>query len=284
MLASNASSHAPMVVIGAQKSGTATLSEDIARCAGFEIDLVRKEESMLLEYDGSDRLARKISHFFTPEKRGCVVVDVSTLYTTAPANTVPVDKVIELMPDLKIVYILREPLARALSHHRQDTLIGLTKAAADDALKSDSTFVENSLYGKQLLLWSRYVPAQNIHLIKFEDYIANRVETVRNLCEFAGVDSSGCERIDSDKAFNVTGARPKFHPWIHRILASKIYHQLVRKRVNSQFRNKLKKSVAKPNDSRESVISEDTQIFLAELFKSDYELLKSIYPDAPQWT
>ena len=273
----------PMVVIGAQKAGTATLSADLFCCDGFEIDLVRKEESELLTLNRSVQINNRTLERFTPKQTGKVVVDVSTLYSTFPEHTVPLQQIAKLLPEMKIVYILRHPLQRTLSHHRQDTLIGVSTLSAEEAITPGSTYLENSLYGKQLSLWTKHFPVENIMLIKFEDYISDRIGTVRRICAFSGVTDQGCDSIQPNQALNVTANRPKFHPWIHRILSSKIYHQYVRKKVPSDIRNKFKTSVSLPNDSKKGVISETKLKELNNIFISDRDLLNSLHTNAPSW-
>lgn len=272
-----------MVVIGAQKSGTATLSVDLSRCKHFELDLVKKEESPLLAFGTSAARDASLLDSLSPEKQQNVYVDVSTLYAVE-GTTVPVGKVTASIPHIKIAYILREPLSRALSHYRQECLTGKEKLTAAEAITPDSDYVCNSLYGQQLKKWADFVPAENIKIVKFEEYINNRVDTIRELCDFAEIPDEGCEAIERDIAHNVTAARPRFHPWIHRILSTNTYHRLVRKNLDPNTRDRLKRVISLRNNSASATVEPQLERELRAIFDQDNEVLRSIIPDAPCWT
>lgn len=279
---SNLESSGTLVVIGAQKSGTATLSVDISKCRHFEMDLVRKEESPLLRIGKSVAEDAKIFSSIKPKSRRNVYVDVSTLYTVN-GRSVPVQSVVRNVPNIKVVYILREPMARALSHHRQETLTGKETRTAEDALTPNSDYVQNSLYGHHLSRWVKFLPVENIKVLRFEDYIQYRAEVLRDLCRFAGVPDTGCDAIEQEVAHNVTASRPRFHPLVHKALSSDIYHRLVRKKMNAEVRGRFKKLFSLPNKTQSSAVERGLEDRLREIFEQDNRLLRSLISDAPRW-
>lgn len=274
---------APIVVIGSQKSGTTTLMQDLMKCGGFEIDFSTKEESILLKLDGNSKHAEAVHQFFTPKNSGNRVVDVSTLYTKHPQVTVDVKTVANILPNVQLIYIVREPMARALSHYQQDKLIGKTTLPVEQAITVDSKYMTNSLYGQQLSIWAEHIDTSRILLVKFEDYVADRQKTVDEICTFAGITQKDSAPIDTDAAFNVTKNRPKFHPIVHKILATDAYHKLVRKNLPSNTREKIKIFFSIKNNAKTASISLEQQTKLTSVFQKDHEKLLRLYPKAPNW-
>lgn len=273
----------PIVVIGSQKSGTTTLMKDLLKCEGFEIDFSTKEESILLKLGEDSRHVDTVRQFFTPDNPNNRVVDVSTLYTKSPQIQVNIQAVTDALPNIKLIYIVRERLARALSHYQQDKLIGKTSLPVEKAITLESKYVTNSLYGKQLSIWNDHVDINNILLVKFEDYIAHRQETIDEICDFSGVNQEKIVSIDSSSAFNVTKRRPKFHPLIHRILSTEAYHKLVRKNLPNNTRDKIKRLFLVKNNTEVTTLSIEKKSELILHFKNDQEKLLQLHPNAPTW-
>lgn len=271
----------PLVVIGAQKCGTATLMHDLNACKHLNVNLNEKESSPLLMRRGLLFGKENLNKLKSIDNN--VVVDISTLYTFLPVHRVPVDEVRELLPDAKFLYLMREPLNRALSHHSHDRVLGLTTQSAESDLHLASSYVANSLYASQLRPWLAYFPEDRFSLIKFEDYITDRQQTIRAICEFSGVPDIGVKNIDPDSVANETANRPRFPPIVAAAIRSSFYQKYIKKRIAGSVRNKLKGGLGKTHDMQTSKISASHAAQLQEVFAIDALMLKTQFTDPPQW-
>ena len=123
-------------------------------------------------------------------------------------------------------------------------------------------------------------------MVKFEDYVKNRVSTVKNICEFAGCNSSGAELINANAAYNVTSTRAKIHPLVSVFQKSYVYRHWIKALIGVHVRQKMKSLSEVKNNSDNSDKSElpaAHQKILLDVFIADYKLLTGIYPNAPNW-
>jgi hypothetical protein len=118
----------------------------------------------------------------------------------------------DLVPDALIVALLRDPVARAYSHHRHMVRLGYEPFSLEDALDAEAdrcrldweriaedptyrplnllrfSYVERGHYARQLDSWFDAYPSQAILLIASEDLFTSTRETFRRVQEFLGLD------------------------------------------------------------------------------------------------
>lgn len=199
------------LIIGAAKAGTTTLYKDLdthpriyfpfhkePACLAHDPILTPEglaDYARLFEEAGDDQLAGEASTAYTKMLRN----------TNAPAYARRV-----LGDRVRLIYIMREPVSRAISMHGHLYNDGLLPRAFDDALKLEDErlgdLINIGLYGEQLGPWIEQFGRDAIHLIVFEEYIRDRVETISKVCEHLGLEPRP-DLIEVDKKYNVTDAR-----------------------------------------------------------------------------
>ena len=103
--------------------------------------------------------------------------------------------------DLKLIYIVRDPVDRIVSQYVHEFSVGLVKEPIDEAIVKYARYVDTSCYYLQLQEWLRVFPHSNVLLLKFEDYFANREAEYAKVCRFLGATSEGT-RLDIGRAAN----------------------------------------------------------------------------------
>lgn len=109
-------------------------------------------------------------------------------------------------PQAKILMILREPIARAISHYKMDRAIGLVRApfgeliaaeraALSDAAKSAHWYIRLGLYAAQVERYLNEFPREQVKIVLFEDMKTLRQQTLRDIESFLGV-SHQVEHLD----------------------------------------------------------------------------------------
>src|SRR5262245_60208451 len=100
------------LVIGAMKSGTTTFYHDLA--AHPDVFLAEKELGAL----SRDVATVEYASYFKRAKPEQLCGDVSTTYSMCPDVSGVADRAKKnLSRNTKIIYLVREPVARAISHH-----------------------------------------------------------------------------------------------------------------------------------------------------------------------
>jgi hypothetical protein len=193
-------SHFPpeVFIIGAQKCGTTSLASLLD--ANPEICLSEPKESNYYSVNQERDESWYRECFADPE---LTLVDASTTYTMASLddralnaeggrhrqNGVP-GRIHAARPDAKLIYIIREPVARTYSHFWHNRKYGYEKRPLKAAIERDPLYLHISMYYAQLELYLALFPREQLLIVQFEELVRDQL-TVLNRCEaFIGVTPS----------------------------------------------------------------------------------------------
>ena len=99
-----------------------------------------------------------------------------------------------LLPNAKLIAILREPAGRLISDYWFKVQGGRTCGDPEDYFytKQATDGVRWGLYAKHLRRWLSVFPRDQLHVVLFEEYIApgTRQQVVDGICRFLGVEPS----------------------------------------------------------------------------------------------
>lgn len=103
------------------------------------------------------------------------------------------ERILDYRADIKLVLLLREPIARAISNHRHEVRIG--HLTGDDlsferGLSNNPAYINQGLYGTHLERWLRVFPRNQIHLVFFDDILADRAKCARAVFRFLDIDQA----------------------------------------------------------------------------------------------
>ena len=149
------------------KSGTTTLEGVLARLPGVAIT-AEKESSNFLSKSTSVRAAIQIR-----ESCAAAAGEVSTAYMQRPAHEVDIKDVRNLLGrEVRLIGVLRDPVARALSHWRHWEQLGRNPTGRIEDLLPDPhyRYVQFSRYLYQLTPWLEHFEPSEMLLLRLEDY------------------------------------------------------------------------------------------------------------------
>lgn len=178
-----------LIVIGAMKSGTTSLYHYLS----LHPEIAMAQSKELHFFSNEQRWGRGVAWYeacFTNEAK--IRGEASPSYTKYPlVNNVP-DRMYSVVPEAKLIYILRDPVNRILSeyvHYRADGTEHrtLSKALAD--LKNNQ-YVYNSKYYTQLKQYLQFYPEANIFVTTLEELNAQPQQTLQDVFRFLDVDDS----------------------------------------------------------------------------------------------
>ena len=209
--------HAPLpnlFVIGAAKCGTTSLW--LYLDAHPEIAMSRmKEPAFFLDADYLDRLGWYESLFVAAP----VVGEASTLYTVDPVYPGVPERIRSLVEEPKLIYMVRDPVERAISHFIEHVAQGLESRSATEALgdpdESRNLYVAGSRYASQVKRYLESFPATSLLIFEQSELRRSPAETLRRVYEFLGVDEAfqpprpdvQVRRSDQRREFTGLGAR-----------------------------------------------------------------------------
>lgn len=193
-----------LLIIGAQKSGTTSLHTYLSYHP--EIFMSKRKELAFFAGDNKDKdLDWYRSHFRTDKPvRG----ESSMIYTNCTFQPQVADKIHNLMPDAKLIYILRDPIERILSQYSHFVADDREDMPFEQAVFVDRRhgYIVRSQYYMQLCAYLEYFDKEQILIFSTESMEANKRETLSNVFRFLGVDDSFYTPL-FDRRLNVTARK-----------------------------------------------------------------------------
>jgi hypothetical protein len=110
-------------------------------------------------------------------------------YTNLPYFQGVAERIRQHIPDAKLIYMVRDPISRILSHWRHAVGAGYETRPMQEALaRPDQTYVTRSRYWMQLQPYLERFDGSQIEVITQEELQSDRQATMRKAFRFAGVD------------------------------------------------------------------------------------------------
>ncbi|MBN2060686.1 MAG: sulfotransferase domain-containing protein [Deltaproteobacteria bacterium] len=186
-----------LVIIGAAKCGTTSLHYYL----GLHPQIFMSREKEINFFNNGRNWNRGIDwykgHF---NKKAEIYGESSVGYTHPFSKGVP-ERMHSIIPEAKLIYLLRDPVERIISDHAHNYADGIEIRNIDDALADfeTSTYIQRSKYFTQLQPFLDYYSKANIAIITTEDLMDNRQVTLSNLFRFLNVD----EYFSSEKFIKI---------------------------------------------------------------------------------
>jgi hypothetical protein len=201
-----------VIVIGAPKAGTTALHDylDLHPEIGMAVD---KELNFFIDPECTERLEDYASFF---DARSPLRGESSPWYAIDPLITGVPERIRAIVPEVKLIYLVRDPVARALGDYAQYTAVW-EQIPIEDAFRHLGDpfcrFTAPGLYGRQLERYLDFFPAEQILVVDQADLLGGRQSTLRQVFGFLGAD----EDFDSPRfemLVNTTAARRRVgHAW-----------------------------------------------------------------------
>lgn len=266
------------LVVGAQKSGTTTLWEDLRTHP--DLALSEKESNGLLDPDVLSTPGRRQYRALFDSNKGQQRGEVCTTYTMLPDNPEVVARANALNPNLHVIYIVREPLARVISHHHHDYGLGLCGPDIDVEIDQHTALIENTRYGTQLTPWVNVFGRERVLVVRFEDYIRDRETWLARIHDHLGVPHVPLPSYDVHNASE--GKRVVTGTWA-AISESWPYRRLVRPYLPEALRRQLMSTVIPAGPPRPAAPSEHTLTMLVSALQPEVDLLAHVTGQGPLW-
>jgi hypothetical protein len=220
-------SHLPdFLVIGAMKSATTTLHEQLARQPGLFMS--RPKEPNFFSDDAvfAKGLGWYTSIFQRAEEKH-LRGESSTHYTKLPTYPKTVERMVKALPRVKLIYLMRHPIDRLRSHYFHEMTVGRIKVGLEEAIDRYPELVDYGRYSMQLEPFVRAYGAENIHPVFFDRLVSQPDQSLEQIGRFLGTPEP--LRWDhSLKAQNVGRERLRDSPWRNALVQAPVLSTLRR--------------------------------------------------------
>ena len=167
--------------------------------------------------------------------------EATTGYTKLPDHPGVPDRARRVLgADLKVIYIVREPISRIRSQHHHERSGGRISCGIDEAVKRYPRFVDYCRYTMQITPWIETFGRDRVLILKFESYIAERQTVADAVSRFLGIEPAG-DRVETDVVYNASGGKPVREGHFELVRSNVIYRNLVRPMLSAGARQSLRR-------------------------------------------
>lgn len=269
------------IVVGAQKCGTTTLYEDLRKHS--KIRIADKESSALLgETTDEANLRQRYAEAFQNRPPSATLIgEVATTYTMLPHHPEAAGNACQLVPNAKVIYIVREPVSRVISHHHHDFGLGLVGPDIDAAVRSHPPLLDNSRYATQIRPWFDAFGPSSVRVVRFEDYVADRATGAAELFEFLDLTSEDLGAIEV--VHNAAESKRIAVGWRNSISQNEFYRRRIRPLISESMRGRLTSLILKRAPERPAPPSPQTVDYIVDQLWPEVDELARLLNTDPWW-
>ena len=176
------------VIIGAMKAATSTLHDQLAQQRGIAMS----EPKEPCFFSDDEVFARGLEWYgmcLTAAAEGDLRGESSTHYAKLPSLPHAAERLHAHRPDARIVYVLRQPIDRLVSHFMHGWSEGWYGDSIAEAVERDASLVDYGRYAMQLRPWLDRFGADRVLLVAYDVLRSRPQEELDRLGRFLGADS-----------------------------------------------------------------------------------------------
>ena len=225
------------LVIGAMKAGTTSLYEYLRLHPQVYVPDTKELNFFLAEYTGTHPLRppeqtnwRRGLDWYASQFRASAgataIGEVSPNYTKFPHYPGAPERIHDLIPDVRLIYVVRHPLERLRSHYLHDVSIGRQRSPLREVVFDDTRYIDASRYAMQIERFERFFDPDRILLLTSEELRSHPDTSVDRILAFLGVEPALLPR----------GARFEAHQTADKRVRSSLPYRALRR---LPFRDRL---------------------------------------------
>lgn len=163
------------------------------------------------------------------------LVDFSTSYSMRDRHPGTAARAASINAHMRIVYLVRDPIARAVSHYNHLVARNRATGSLEDMCRDHrSEVLLHGKYAYQLEPWLDRFPERQILVVPFEEYTSARAELVEKIARH--LDLAVAPASELSAVHHQTSRTPIITGAPRRVHDSRVYQELVRPRLPANAR------------------------------------------------
>jgi hypothetical protein len=256
------------VIIGAMKSATSTLYEQLSRQPG--IFMPRLKEPNFFSND--EQYSQGIDWYaglFKEAGTSDILGEASTHYTKLPTYPETVPRMHQWLNQPRLVYVMRDPVDRLVSQYVHQWSEGEIHCGLNEAITDHPELIAYSYYARQLTPFIQTFGQTNILPVFFDRLTKSPQSELERVCRFVGYQGD-VKWHDGRSRDNVSSQRVRKFPLYNLMVENPVATALRRSLVPKGMRTKIRQMLSM---TERPMLAENTGTKLKELFDEDLEIL-----------
>ncbi len=271
------------VIIGAMKAGTTSLYHYLGEHPEIQMASVKETNFFSgppngVPYPaGLKRIERLDEYEQLFDPAFAVRGEASPSYTVYPRRKGVPERIKDLVPEAKLIYLVRDPIERAVSQYDHHVSYENERLSLEDALDPsdrDGRYTGPSFYAAQLERYLKHFPLERVLIVDQADLLADRQATLREIFAFLAVDESfHSQRFDRE--MNMGQELRGYSPLVVLIRRARATPL---RRLPRGLRVFLRRQAARlaSRPLQRSSLSDDLRARLQELYAEDAKRLREL--------
>lgn len=270
------------VVIGAVKAGTSSLHRFLNRHPSVRMSNPKELNFFIAERQWARGADWYASHFLSPTS-GLMQGEASPQYTRGWQFAGVPQRMAGMIPDARLVYLVRDPLRRMISEYPHRISWNREARPIDEALLDAAVYDECSAYHDQVSRFLRSYRREQVHIAVAERLYADDAGEVERLCRFLGVDPAPFAGTPFDWVNAITTKRRRFRPVFE--LSRHPAYRAVAATIPAAVKQVFRKLTSTGIDDVVAVPRRETLIAVTARLADDVAALRRMCDDDfPEWT
>lgn len=175
------------IVIGAMKCGTTSLYQYLSQHPDIFLSHVKELDFFVEEKNWNKGLEWYKSNFSISKK---AVGECSPSYTSFPVWSGSAERIKSIIPDTKLIYLVRDPIERILSHYKHDVASQKKNniSTPGEEIKNNPCYIARSSYYLQISQYLNYFDKDQFLIVDSNDLQTDRMITMKKIFRFLNVD------------------------------------------------------------------------------------------------
>lgn len=215
------------IIIGAMKGGTSSLAYYLNLHP--ELSMSKIKETNYFRDGNYEKGVEWYKSMF--HQNELIKGEASPNYTKLPEIEHIPERIYELLPDVKLIYVVKDPYKRIVSHLKHNYLDGREKQEINEIFTNmQNKYIWTSKYYFQLSQYLKYFNRINIKVITSEDLENKRVEVLSEIFKFLDVDNSFYSEHFLEKKHQ-TLRKPKKNSLVNFLVKSSVVRWLLKTNI-----------------------------------------------------
>lgn len=262
------------ILIGAMKCGTTSLAADLAAQDGVFFTSPKEPN-----YFSDDDVFAKGEAWYSGLFEGAAPYDLkgegSTHYTKMPTHPKTLERMDALPDHCRFIYMIRNPVARAMSHYIHQWTHGVIKTSPEAAFDEFPELIDYGRYAWQIAPYIEKFGKDRIMLTSLEQFKSDPQMQLDLIAKFLGHEGFRHAAIDAQ---NTSEGRFKPLPMTRLLVDNPVATILRRTFVPKSVRERVRKSRSIQSHPE---LPDSLQREIETKFLEDREGLARLFPDHP---
>lgn len=200
------------MILGAQKTATTSLfavlnaHPNLEGCRNKEPDFFSFTKDWKKDLPNYEKLYTQKDHV--------LYFEASPSYTFYPLRNLTIwDDIFEYNPEMKFIYIVRNPIQRIVSSYMHSYERGYTDYTLHDAILKNPFFIDVSRYATQIIPYIKKFGQEKVLIIDFDDLKSKNDMVMTLLADFLNIDKKGFGDFNNVKMNRSVGGGKRHRKW-----------------------------------------------------------------------